>query len=93
MSSCSSNGSSVPACCSSLVSDLFDVLDSAAESMMVHRDFHTTFDTCSKGLEDLASGDAEDDRFVKQSLHSGTSFISAEFNVTFLCFLPAGVQN
>ncbi|XP_017266984.1 peroxisome assembly protein 26 [Kryptolebias marmoratus] len=66
MSSCSSYSSSGSACCSppasSSVSQLFNTLDSAAEFMMVHRDFHTAFDTCSRGLESLASTDVDDNR-------------------------------
>ncbi|XP_061570533.1 peroxisome assembly protein 26-like [Cololabis saira] len=39
-----------------------DMLDSAAEQMMVHRNFHAAFDTCQKGLESLASAESEDNR-------------------------------
>ncbi|KAM6895513.1 peroxisome assembly protein 26 [Xenentodon cancila] len=38
------------------------MLDSAAEQMMVHRDFHAAFDTCQSGLESLARAEPEDNR-------------------------------
>ncbi|XP_037552120.1 peroxisome assembly protein 26 [Nematolebias whitei] len=67
MSSCSSCSSSDSVCCFSppvsSLSQLFSRLDSAAEFMMVHRDFHAAFDTCSRGLECLASTDSEDNRW------------------------------
>ncbi|XP_041820284.1 peroxisome assembly protein 26 [Chelmon rostratus] len=69
MSSCST--SLVPArsfgsvCSPSLTSSLtqmFSILDSAAEQLMVHRDFQVAFDTCDRGLESLANMDQEDSR-------------------------------
>lgn len=39
-----------------------NMLDSAAEQMMVSRDFQAAFDTCDRGLESLDSLEAEDSR-------------------------------
>lgn len=88
MSSCSSSSSgSGSVCCSpvSSLSQLFNRLDSAAEFMMVHRDFHAAFDTCSRGLESLASTDSEDNRFLKWSHFTGALCWSLMLSLT-LCF-------
>lgn len=52
------------------------MLDSAAEQMMVHKDFQAAFDTCGRGLESLANMEQEDNR-------------SSEFKASF-CIL--GIQ-
>ncbi|XP_040886510.1 peroxisome assembly protein 26 [Toxotes jaculatrix] len=41
---------------------MFNMLDAAAEQMMVHRDFQAAFDTCDRGLQSLASMESEDNR-------------------------------
>lgn len=41
---------------------MFSMLDSAAEQMMVHKDFQAALDTCDRGLENLSSMDQEDNR-------------------------------
>lgn len=38
------------------------MLDSAAEQMMVLKDFQAALDTCDRGLESLSSMDQEDNR-------------------------------
>ncbi|XP_070710078.1 peroxisome assembly protein 26 [Pempheris klunzingeri] len=69
MSSCSSSlppaRSSGSVCSPPLTSSLTHVsnmLDTAAEQMMVHRDFQAAFDMCSRGLESVASVEQEDSR-------------------------------
>uniref|UniRef100_A0A3Q0QXK2 Peroxisomal biogenesis factor 26 n=1 Tax=Amphilophus citrinellus TaxID=61819 RepID=A0A3Q0QXK2_AMPCI len=54
------NSSSPPL--SAAATQMFSTLDSAAEQMMVHRDFQAAFDTCHRGLESLAALDPEDSR-------------------------------
>lgn len=44
------------------LTQMFSMLDSAAEQMMVHKDFQAAFDTCEKGLEGLAHMEQEDNR-------------------------------
>ncbi|CAK6950052.1 peroxisome assembly protein 26 [Scomber scombrus] len=44
------------------LSEMFSMLDSAAEQLMVHKDFQAAFDTCNRGLESLASMEQEDNR-------------------------------
>ncbi|XP_076577844.1 peroxisome assembly protein 26 [Chaetodon auriga] len=46
----------------SSVTQMFIMLDSAAEQLMVHKDFQVAFDTCERGLESLANMDQEDSR-------------------------------
>ncbi|XP_018536472.1 peroxisome assembly protein 26 [Lates calcarifer] len=41
---------------------MFNMLEAAAEQMMVHKDFHAAFDTCDRGLRSLASMESEDSR-------------------------------
>ncbi|XP_022604950.1 peroxisome assembly protein 26 isoform X2 [Seriola dumerili] len=41
---------------------MFNMLDAAAEQMMVHKDFQAAFDSCDRGLQSLASMDSEDNR-------------------------------
>ncbi|XP_040000037.1 peroxisome assembly protein 26 [Xiphias gladius] len=41
---------------------MFSMLESAAEQMMVHKDFQAAFDTCDRGLQSLASTESEDNR-------------------------------
>lgn len=69
MSSCSTSmapAHSLGAACSppltSSVTQMFSMLDSAAEQMMVHKDFQAAFDTCDRGLESLANMEQEDNR-------------------------------
>ncbi|XP_041833168.1 peroxisome assembly protein 26 [Melanotaenia boesemani] len=50
---------------SSALSQTPNMLDSAAEQMMVHKDFQATFDACEKGLQSLANMDQEDNRCVE----------------------------
>nr|XP_046235325.1 peroxisome assembly protein 26 [Scatophagus argus] len=50
-----------PALASSLT-QMFSMLDTAAEQMMIHTDFQAAFDTCNKGLESLADMEQEDSR-------------------------------
>lgn len=66
MSSCPS---SLPAArsllgstCSSVVTQLFSMLDAAAEQMMIHKDFRAAFDVCDNGLESLSGLDQEEPR-------------------------------
>ncbi|XP_005923638.1 peroxisome assembly protein 26 [Haplochromis burtoni] len=47
---------------SAAVTQMFNTLESAAEQMMVHRDFQAAFDTCLSGLESLAGLEPEDSR-------------------------------
>ncbi|XP_044042224.1 peroxisome assembly protein 26 [Siniperca chuatsi] len=64
MSSCSTSlapARSFGSFCSH-TSSLSSMLDTAAEQMMVHKDFQAAFDTCDRGLESLASMDQEDNR-------------------------------
>uniref|UniRef100_A0A1A8FFM2 Peroxisomal biogenesis factor 26 n=2 Tax=Nothobranchius korthausae TaxID=1143690 RepID=A0A1A8FFM2_9TELE len=44
------------------LSQMFNMLDSAAELMMVHRDFHAALGTCNRGLESLACMELEENR-------------------------------
>ncbi|KAL0962960.1 hypothetical protein UPYG_G00347720 [Umbra pygmaea] len=39
------------------------LLDSAAELLMVRRDFQSAFDTCERGLESLCNAEQEDNRY------------------------------
>lgn len=48
---------------SAAVTQMFNTLESAAEQMMVHRDFQAAFDTCLSGLESLAGLEPEDSRW------------------------------
>ncbi|XP_042367100.1 peroxisome assembly protein 26 isoform X1 [Plectropomus leopardus] len=47
---------------SSSVAQMFSTLDTAAEQMMVLKDFQVAFDTCERGLESLANMGHEDNR-------------------------------
>ncbi|XP_069567119.1 peroxisome assembly protein 26 [Brachyistius frenatus] len=48
---------------SSTVTQMLNMLDTAAEQMMVHKDFQAAFDTCDRGLESLTcSMEPEDTR-------------------------------
>lgn len=51
---------SPPLTCS--LTQMLSTLDTAAEQMMVHRDFQAAFDTCDRGLESLANAEQEDNR-------------------------------
>lgn len=69
MSSCSASmapAHSLGSACSppltSSVTQMFSMLDSAAEQMMVHKDFQAAFDTCDRGLGSLANMEQEDHR-------------------------------
>lgn len=46
---------------SSALNQMLNMLDTAAEQMMVHRDFQAAFDTCDRGLENLASMEPPED--------------------------------
>lgn len=48
---------------SSSLTQIFSMLDTAAEQMMVHKDFPAVLDTCDRGLESLSSMDQEDNRW------------------------------
>lgn len=50
--------SSPPSCLTQILS----LLDSAAEQLMVNRDFHAVLDACDRGLESLNSVEQEDSR-------------------------------
>lgn len=41
---------------------MLNMLDTAAEQLMVHRDFQTAFDTCDKALQSLYNVEQEDNR-------------------------------
>ncbi|KAM4569670.1 peroxisome assembly protein 26 [Odontesthes bonariensis] len=43
-------------------SQTLNMLGSAAEQMMIHRDFQAAFDTCNRGLQSLSSMEPEDSR-------------------------------
>ncbi|XP_054480838.1 peroxisome assembly protein 26 [Anoplopoma fimbria] len=65
MSSLAPARSFVTACSPQLTSSLtqmFSMLDTAAEQMMVHKDFQAAFETCKGGLESLANMEQEDNR-------------------------------
>lgn len=69
MSSCSTSqaaarslGSVCSPPLSSTLTQMLNMLDSAAEQMMVHKDFQAAFDTCDRGLETLSSMEPEDSR-------------------------------
>lgn len=72
MSSCSSSqgpthsvGSVCSPPCSSTLFQMFNMLDTAAELMMVHKDFQAAFDTCDRGLESIGNLEQEDSRWNK----------------------------
>lgn len=49
---------------SSALNQMLNMLDTATEQMMVHRDFQGAFDTCDRGLENLVSMEPpEDNRY------------------------------
>lgn len=65
MSSCSTSLTPARMCSPPLAPSLthtLSMLDSAAEQMMVHKDFQAVFDTCNRGLESLANMEQEDNR-------------------------------
>ncbi|CAG04184.1 unnamed protein product [Tetraodon nigroviridis] len=66
MSNCSAPAHSLCSVCvpplSSAFTQIFSMLDTAAEQMMVRTDFQAAFDTCNKGLENLAGMELEDNR-------------------------------
>ncbi|XP_051248234.1 peroxisome assembly protein 26 [Dicentrarchus labrax] len=61
MSCCSTSSVCSPPLTSSLT-QMSSMLDTAAEQMMVHRDFQAALDTCDRGLESLANVEQEDSR-------------------------------
>lgn len=76
MSSCSTSqgptrsvGSVCSPLCSSTLLQMLNMLDTAAEQMMVHKDFQAAFDTCDRGLESLGNLEQEDSRWKKS--HTG----------------------
>lgn len=44
------------------LTQIYNMLETAAEQMMVQTDFQAAFDTCNKGLESLTSMEPEDNR-------------------------------
>ncbi|XP_073336887.1 peroxisome assembly protein 26 [Pagrus major] len=62
MSSCSTSLPPARLCSPPLTSSVFSMLDTAAEQMMVHKDFPAAFDTCNAGLESLSNMELEDNR-------------------------------
>ena len=52
-------------------SQTLNMLDLAAEQMMVHRDFQAAFDTCDRGLQSFSNMEPEDNRWrrVTSQLH------------------------
>ncbi|KAM9334940.1 peroxisome assembly protein 26 [Symphorus nematophorus] len=66
MSSCSTSVAPARSFCSppltSSLTHMCSMLDSAAEQMMVHKDFQAAFDTCDRGLESLSNMEPEDNR-------------------------------
>ncbi|TNN63172.1 Peroxisome assembly protein 26 [Liparis tanakae] len=46
----------------SSLTQMFSMLDTAAEQMMVHKDFRAAFETCDTGLESCANMEQEDSR-------------------------------
>ncbi|XP_036977962.1 peroxisome assembly protein 26 [Acanthopagrus latus] len=62
MSSCSTSLPPARLCSPPLTSSVFSMLDTAAEQMMVHKDFPAAFDTCNTGLESLSDMELEDNR-------------------------------
>ncbi|XP_034382010.1 peroxisome assembly protein 26 [Cyclopterus lumpus] len=46
----------------SSLTQMFSMLDTAAEQMMVHKDFRAAFETCDRGLESFAIMEQEDSR-------------------------------
>lgn len=69
MSSCSTSqppARSIASVCSppmsSALTDITNMLDTAAEQMMIHKDFQAALDTCDRGLESLTSMEPEDNR-------------------------------
>ncbi|XP_037616863.1 peroxisome assembly protein 26 [Sebastes umbrosus] len=67
MSSCSTSlaparSSLLSACSTSSLTQTFSMLDTAAEQMMVLKDFQAAFDTCDRGLESLSNMEQEDNR-------------------------------
>ncbi|XP_059182038.1 peroxisome assembly protein 26 [Centropristis striata] len=66
MSGCSASLPAARSVCSpqsaSSLAQVLSMLDSAAEQMMVHRDFQAAFDTCERGLESLDNMEPEDNR-------------------------------
>ncbi|KAM3588065.1 uncharacterized protein V6R79_020244 [Siganus canaliculatus] len=55
---------------------MFSMLDSVAEQMMVHKDFQAAFDTCDRGLERLGSMEQEDSRYGE--LKAGFSILGIQ---------------
>lgn len=66
MSSCSSSLPAAPSLlgstCTLSVTHLSSMLDTAAEQMMIHKDFRATFDACDSSLESIASRGQEEYR-------------------------------
>ncbi|XP_008281141.1 peroxisome assembly protein 26 [Stegastes partitus] len=76
MSSCSTSqppartvGSVSSPLLSSASAHVTNMLDTAAEQMMVYKDFQAAFDTCNRGLESVASMEPEDNR--REELKAG----------------------
>lgn len=44
---------------------MFNMLQTAAEQMMIHKDFQAVFDTCNKGLRIVSSLEQEDHRYAE----------------------------
>lgn len=69
MSNCSASAAPAHSLCTvcippltSPLTQIFSMLETAAEQMMVQTDFQAAFDTCNKGLENLTSMELEDNR-------------------------------
>lgn len=95
MSSCSTSlapARSFGSVCSpqltSSLTQMSSMLDTAAEQMMVHKDFQAAFDTCDRGLDSLANMEQEDNRWKsKCTLHHVSVECSAAWIVIVLFFV------
>uniref|UniRef100_A0A3Q3MAY8 Peroxisomal biogenesis factor 26 n=1 Tax=Mastacembelus armatus TaxID=205130 RepID=A0A3Q3MAY8_9TELE len=104
MSSCSNSlapahsfGSVCSPPSSSASVQMFNLLDGAAEEMMVHRDFQAAFDTCDRGLESLGDTDQEGSRWKSEphtapecTLNHLNDPCSLSVNVTCYCLFRCG---
>lgn len=76
------------------------MLETAAEQMMVHKDFQAVFDTCSRGLEGLKNLEQEDSRWkpgAHTSTHCTLFHLNPPYSLTInncvvLCFVSSGVE-
>lgn len=84
MSSCSTSLPPARLCSPPLTSSVFSMLDTAAEQMMVHKDFPAAFDTCNTGLESLSDMELEDNRW--------TSYLTL-YHLMYVCITAAWMFN